>query len=161
MRSHPSWLRLMAVAFLASLLIPHSGKAQLDDGAPIQTAGVRPALLRDVGLDQRLGDSIPLDLILRDEHGQPVALRQLFGEKPVILTLVYYQCPMLCTEVLNGLLRSAKELPLEIGKDFSIVTVSIDPSEGPVLAEVKHELYTGLYGRLGASRGWQAVRQHR
>ena len=115
MRSHPAWLRLMAVAFLASLLTPHSGKAQLDDGAPIQTAGVRPALLRDVGLDQRLGDSIPLDLILRDEHGQPVALRQLFGEKPVILTLVYYQCPMLCTEVLNGLLRSAKELPLEIG----------------------------------------------
>ena len=154
MRSHPAWLRLMAVAFLASLLTPHSSKAQLDDGAPIQTAGVRPALLRDVGLDQRLGDSIPLDLILRDEHGQTVALRQLFGEKPVILTLVYYQCPMLCTEVLNGLLRSAKELPLEVGKDFSIVTVSIDPSERPVLAEVKHELYTGLYGRLGASRGW-------
>ena len=93
----------------------------------MQSAGVRPDLLRDVGLDQKLGDSIPLDLAFRDEHGQPVTLRQFFGQKPVILTLVYYQCPMLCTEVLNGLLRSAKELPLEIGKDFTIVTVSIDP----------------------------------
>jgi protein SCO1/2 len=120
----------------------------------VQTAGVRPALLRDVGLDQRLGDSIPLDLTFRDEHGRPVALRQFFGQKPVILTLVYYQCPMLCTEVLNGLLRSSKELPLEIGRDFSIVTVSIDPNERSVLAEVKHELYSGLYGRPGGPQGW-------
>jgi len=120
----------------------------------VQTAGVRPALLHDVGLDQKLGDSIPLDLTFRDEHGHDVALRQFFGEKPAILTLVYYQCPMLCTEVLNGVLRSAKELPLEIGKDFNIVTVSIDPSERPVLAEIKYQLYTGLYGRAGGPRGW-------
>ena len=83
-----------------------------------------------------------------------MTLRQFFGQKPVILTLVYYQCPMLCTEVLNGLLRSAKELPLEIGKDFNVVTVSIDPSERPVLADVKHQLYTGLYGRPGGPQGW-------
>lgn len=154
MRSGPTCFPLLAVAFLASLLAAHSAKAQLDDTAPVQTAGVSPALLRDVGLDQKLGNSIPLDLAFRDEHGQTVALRQFFGEKPVILTLVYYQCPMLCTEVLNGLLRSAKELPLEIGKDFSIVTISIDPGERPVLADVKHQLYTGLYGRPGAPRGW-------
>jgi protein SCO1 len=154
MRSGPACFRLLAVAFLASLLATHSAKAQLDDSAPVQTAGVRPALLRDVGLDQKLGNSIPLDLTFRDEHGQTVALRQFFGERPVVLTLVYYQCPMLCTEVLNGLLRSAKELPLEIGKDFSIVTLSIDPGERPVLADVKHQLYTGLYGRPGAPRGW-------
>lgn len=128
-------------------------RAQLDD-RPVQTAGIRPALLRDVGLDQKLGSSIPLDITFRDEHGHTVALRQFFGSKPVILTLVYYQCPMLCTEVLNGLLRSAKELPLEIGKDFTIVTVSIDPTERPVLANVKHEVYTGLYGRLGGPQGW-------
>lgn len=128
-------------------------RAQLDD-KPLQTAGIRPALLRDVGLDQKLGNSIPLDLTFRDEHGRDVALSQFFGEKPVILTLVYYQCPMLCTEVLNGLLRSAKDLPLEIGKDFTVITVSIDPTERPVLASVKHELYTGLYVRPGGARGW-------
>jgi len=154
MRLRPAFFQLVALAFLATLLVPHSAKAQLEDSGPVQTAGVRPALLRDVGLDQRLGNSIPLDLTFRDEHGQTVAVRQFFGAKPVILTLVYYQCPMLCTEVLNGVLRSAKELPLEIGKDFSIVTVSIDPSERPVLADVKHQLYTGLYGRPGGPRGW-------
>lgn len=154
MKLRPACFRLLAAAFLASLLAAHSAKAQLDDSGPIQAAGVRPALLRDVGLDQKLGNSIPLDLTFRDEHGQTVALRHFFGEKPVILTLVYYQCPMLCTEVLNGLLRSAKELPLEIGKDFSIVTISIDPGERPVLADVKHQLYAGLYGRPGGPRGW-------
>ena len=135
------------------LLVPALAHAQLDD-RPVQTAGVKPDLLRDVGLDQKLGDTIPLDLTFRDEHGHGVTLRQFFRQRPVILTLVYYQCPMLCTEVLNGLMRSAKELPLAIGKDFSIVTLSIDPSERPVLANVKHELYTGLYGKPGAPQGW-------
>jgi protein SCO1/2 len=153
MKSQTLCLSVLALVLL-SLLVAASAKAQLDDGGPVQTAGVRPALLRDVGLDQKLGSSIPLDLTFRDEHGRAVALRQFFGEKPVILTLVYYQCPMLCTEVLNGLLRSAKELPLEIGKDFTIVTVSIDPTERPILANVKHELYTGLYGRPGGPQGW-------
>jgi protein SCO1/2 len=154
MKSLASCVCLLALTFLSSLFAANSADAQLDYGGPVQTAGVRPELLRDVGLDQRLGGSIPLDLTFHDEHGRPVALRQFFGQKPVILTLVYYQCPMLCTEVLNGLLRSAKELPLEIGRDFSIVTVSIDPSERPVLAEVKHELYAGLYGRPGGPQGW-------
>jgi len=143
-----------SIAFLALAAMSLPARAQLADGAPMQSAGVRPELLRDVGLDQKPGDSIPLDLPFRDEHGQPVTLGQFFGQKPVILTLVYYQCPMLCTEVLNGLLRSAKELPLQIGKDFAIVTVSIDPTERPILAEVKHELYTGLYGQAGAPQGW-------
>ena len=143
-----------SIAFLALAAMSLPARAQLADGAPMQSAGVRPELLRDVGLDQKPGDSIPLDLPFRDEHGQPVTLGQFFGQKPVILTLVYYQCPMLCTEVLNGLLRSAKELPLQIGKDFTIVTVSIDPTERPILAEVKHELYTGLYGQPGAPQGW-------
>jgi protein SCO1 len=153
MKSLAIHIAIAALMFLAVLFSPRRACAQLDD-APVQSAGVRPALLHDVGLDQKLGNAIPLDLTFRDEHGSPVQLRQFFGEKPVVLTLVYYQCPMLCTEVLNGLLRSAKELPLEIGKDFTIVTVSIDPTERPILANVKHELYTGLYGRSGGPRGW-------
>jgi len=154
MKSRPACLWILALTFLAGLLAAPAAEAQLNDSGPVQTAGVRPELLRDVGLDQKLGGSIPLDLTFRDEHGHPVALRQFFGQRPVILTLVYYQCPMLCTEVLNGLLSSAKSLPLEIGKDFRIVTLSIDPGERPVLAEVKHELYSGLYGRPGAPQGW-------
>src|SRR4029077_3443932 len=142
-------LSISALAMLACLFAGSSAHAQFDD-RPIQAAGVQPALLRDVGLDQKLGSAVPLDLTFRDEHGQSVALRQFFGQKPVVLTLVYYQCPMLCTEVLNGLLRATKELSLQIGKDFTIVTVSIDPAERPILANVKHELYTGLYGRRGA-----------
>ena len=154
MKSQIMRLLILAPALLLSALAALPAKAQLDDGAPVQTAGVRPALLRNVGLDQNLGDALPLDLTFRDEQGHPVALRQFFGEKPVILTLVYYQCPMLCTEVLNGLLNSTKELPLEIGRDFNIVTVSIDPSERTVLANIKHQLYTGLYGRPGGPEGW-------
>ena len=146
-------LSLLGLIFFAGPFITGSARPQMDD-RPVQAAGLAPALLRDVGLDQKLGSTIPLDLTFRDEHGQPGALRQFFGQKPVILTLVYYQCPMLCTEVLNGLLRSAKELPLELGSDFTIVTVSIDPTERPILARVKHELYTGLYGRPGGVKGW-------
>jgi protein SCO1 len=153
MKLQPLRLPTLAFVFVASLFGAHPAQAQLDD-RPVQTAGVAPALLRSVGLDQRLGNYIPLDLTFRDEHGRPVTLGQFFGQKPVILTLVYYQCPMLCTEVLNSLLRSAKELPLQIGKDFTIVTLSIDPAERPVLAAVKHELYTGLYGRPAGVQGW-------
>ena len=104
---------------------------------------MRPELLKEVGIDQKLNDSIPLDLTFRDEHGKTVELAQYFGGKPVILTLVYYNCPMLCTQVLNGLDRSLKQIPMSIGKDFNVVTVSIDPTERPVLAEAKQAIYTG------------------
>jgi protein SCO1/2 len=72
----------------------------------------------------------------------------------VILSLVYYSCPMLCTQVLNGLMRSLRDVSMDIGKQFNVVTVSIDPTERPVLAEAKHALYTGFYGRPGAAEGW-------
>jgi protein SCO1 len=124
------------------------------DSSPIQSAGVRPALLRDVGLDQKLNDSVPLNLTFRNEHGQTVALSSFFGQKPVILTLVYYQCPMLCTQVLNGLTRSLKDISLNLGKDYEVVTVSIDPTDQPVLADAKHIMYAGMYGRPGAVDGW-------
>ena len=129
-----------------------AASAQFTD--PTQNIGVRPELLKDVGIDQKLNDSIPLGLTFRDETGQTVELREFFGHGPVILTLVYYNCPMLCTQVLNALNRSLKEIPMDIGKQFSVVTLSIDPSERPVLASAKHEMYTGIYGRPGAAAGW-------
>jgi protein SCO1 len=141
---------IAAVIVLASL--PSSARAQLQ--SPVQDIGVRPDLLKDVGIDQKLDQSIPLDLAFRDEHGNPVQLGQYFGEKPVILSLVYYHCPMLCTQVLNGLESSLKLIPMDIGKQFNVVTVSVDPTERPVLAEAKQALYTGLYGRPNAAEGW-------
>jgi protein SCO1/2 len=120
----------------------------------VQNPGGKPEVLKNVGLDQKLNAQVPLDLTFKDEHGATVSLRQLLQGKPAILTMVYYKCPMLCTEVLNATLNSLKEVPLEIGKDFSVITVSIDPSEKPVLAEAKQIMYTGLYGRAGAVHGW-------
>jgi protein SCO1/2 len=154
---------LIGVVFACGAFAAASGVARAQapwtqpvgaDAAPIQSAGVRPELLRDVSFEQKLNGSIPLDLKFRDEKGRTVALSSFFGKKPVILTLVYYQCPMLCTQVLNSLAHSMKEVPLELGKDFEVVTVSIDPKEKPVLAEVKRQLFVGLYGRPGVEQGW-------
>lgn len=142
----------LALAF-AALVLASTAAAQLASD-PMQSVGVRPDLLKQVGIDQKLNQSVPLNLTFRDEHGQTVQLGQYFGQKPVILTLVYYNCPMLCTQILNGVESGLKELPLDIGKQFNVVTVSIDPSEGHVLAEVKQEMYTGMYGRPGAAQGW-------
>jgi protein SCO1/2 len=139
----------LALAFVA---YPSGAAAQFQD--PLQNIGTRPELLKQAGIDQKLNDTVPLDLKLRDEHGRPVELAQYFGSKPVILSLVYYNCPMLCTQVLNGLERSLKLVPMDIGADFNVVTVSIDPTEKPVLADAKQTLYTGLYGRPGGAQGW-------
>ncbi len=146
-----TWLvaAVLAATFIACA---PSATAQLTD--PTQTIGMRPELLKDVGVDQKLNSSIPLDLNFRDEHNNAVTLAQYFGTKPVILTLVYYNCPMLCTQILNGLDRSLQEIPLSVGKDFNVVTVSIDPTDKPRLAEAKQAVYTGMYRRAGAADGW-------
>jgi protein SCO1/2 len=120
----------------------------------VQNPGGKPEVLKNVGLDQKLNAQLPLDITFRDEHGASVTIRQLLQNKPAILTLVYYKCPMLCTEVLNATLNTLKEVPLEIGKDFNVITISIDPSEKPILAEAKQTMYAGLYGRPGAVHGW-------
>jgi len=119
-----------------------------------QNNGATAPLLRDVGIDQRLNDQVSLDLRFRDETGKMIELRQYFDKKPVILALVYYECPMLCTEELNGLLSSLKNISLDIGKDFDVITVSFNPRESPPLASAKKAMYTGLYGRPGAEDGW-------
>jgi protein SCO1 len=139
---------------LAIVLLAHPATVAAQFTDPNQGIGVRPELLKEVGVDQKLNDEIPLNLAFRDEHGRSVELAQFFGSKPVILTLVYYNCPMLCTQVLNGLDRSLEVLPLEIGKDFNVVTVSIDPTDRPVVAEAKQAMYAGMYRRPGAQYGW-------
>jgi protein SCO1 len=143
----------VAAAFAAALLCARPAPGQIPD--PMQNIGVRPELLKDVSIDQRLNEQVPFDLKFHDEHGQTVSLGQFFTPgKPVVLSLVYFSCPMLCTEELNGLDRSLKLIPMSIGKDFQVVTVSIDPTDEPILAEAKRDLYTGMYGRPGAANGW-------
>jgi len=111
-------------------------------------------VLRDIGIDQRLNEQVPLDLVFRDETGKLVRLGDYFGEKPVILSLVYYECPMLCTLVLNGLLKSLRALSFDVGKEFNVVTVSFHPGEIPTLAAAKKAEYIQHYSRAGAAEGW-------
>ena len=118
------------------------------------TTSHRPPILDDVGLDQRLHEFIPLDLAFRDETGARVRLGKFFGDKPVILTLVYYDCPNLCTLVLNGLLRTLRTLSFTVGAQFDVVTVSIDPDNTPALAAAKKAQYIQGYGRPEAAHGW-------
>lgn len=145
---------IAASALLLLLLFAYPVVCSAQLTGPVQNIGVRPELLKDVGIDQKLNDAIPRDLVFRDENGNAVKLSQFFAQKPVVLSLVYYDCPMLCTQVLNGLDRSLRDVPMDIGKDFEVVTVSIDPSESPKLASAKRDLYTGIYGRPGAAAGW-------
>ncbi|HTU32180.1 MAG TPA: SCO family protein [Candidatus Acidoferrum sp.] len=136
-------------------MIPASADAQeLGGPVPVQNIGVRPSLLKNVGLDQKLNAQIPLNLTFTDERGSTVQLNQYFGSKPVILTLVYYNCPMLCTRILDDLDESLRQVPLNMGQDYNVVTVSIDPTDTSVMSASKHQLYTGIYGRKSGINGW-------
>ncbi len=136
----------------AAVVMAPASVAQLSD--PVQRIGVRPDLLKNVGIDQKLNQSVPLDLTFRDENGKTVQLGQYFGQKPVILSLVYYTCPMLCTQVLNGMEAGLRNVSLNMGEDYNVVTLSVDPNEDAKLAKSKQELYSGVYGRPGAGDGW-------
>jgi protein SCO1/2 len=113
-----------------------------------------PAALRDVGFDQRLGETLPLDVTLRDDAGREVRLRDYFGRKPVALSLVYFDCPMLCTVSLNGLLSALEVVSFLPGREFELLTISFDPKEGPELAAHKKKGYLGRLKRPGAEAGW-------
>jgi protein SCO1/2 len=113
-----------------------------------------PEILREVSITQRLNAQVPLQLAFRDEAGKTVHLSDNFHEKPVVLSLVYFDCPALCTEVLNGELRTFKAMSLDLGKDFEAVTVSFEPKDSPELAKAKRDVYAGQYGRPGAATAW-------
>ena len=113
-----------------------------------------PPILREVSIAQRLNEPIPPDIIFRNEDGKAVHLGDYFGKKPIVLSLVYFDCPALCTEVLNGELRTMKAISLDLGKDFDAITVSFEPKDKPALAMAKRDVYAGQYGRPGAARNW-------
>jgi protein SCO1 len=114
----------------------------------------RPPMLQQVGIEQHLDGQIPPDLAFRDESGKAVRLGDYFGKKPAILNLVYYQCPMLCGEVLSGMTSALGLVNFDIGKEFDVITVSIDPREGPALAIEKKNTFVQRYRRAGAEKGW-------
>ena len=113
-----------------------------------------PAGLREVGIDQKLDGQLPLDLVFRDEGGREVRVEEFFRGRPVILAPVYYECPMLCNQVLNGLTESLKAVSLGAGDEFEVVAVSFDPRESSALAAAKKKSYVRRYGRTGADAGW-------
>jgi len=114
----------------------------------------RPAILKQANFDQRLNQQVPLNLTFRDESGREVRLQQYFGSKPVILSLVYYQCPMLCSQVVNGMTQVFSDLKFNVGQDFQVVTVSFDPHDTPDEAAAEKQLTIKRYGRPGAAAGW-------
>jgi protein SCO1/2 len=122
-----------------------------DPGIP---SSVVPKPLREVGYDQHLDERVPLDIPFADESGRTVRLGDYFGARPVVLALVYYDCPMLCTQVLNSLTSALGVLSLDPGRDFEIVTVSFDPREKPPLAAAKKAAYLERYKRPGGAAGW-------
>ncbi|HEY4360021.1 MAG TPA: SCO family protein [Bryobacteraceae bacterium] len=113
----------------------------------------RPAILKDVGIEQHMGAQVPLDVPFADEQGGAVTLRQFTG-KPIVLALVYYQCPGLCDLVLNGIVRATRELKFTAGDEYQVVAVSFDARENYPLARDKKQTYVRDYGRAGAQQGW-------
>ncbi len=118
-------------------------------------ANTKISIFDKVGFDQRLNQQIPLDLTFLDESGQPVQLKQYFGAKPVILSLVYFQCPMLCSQVMNGMAGAFNGITrFNVGRDFNVVTVSFDPRDTPETAAESKKTYLERYRRPGAAEGW-------
>jgi protein SCO1/2 len=140
----------------ARLLLIPLAVAALGSGysSPPQPREGPPPPPPDAGIDQRLGAKVPLDLPFRDEHGNRVPLGDCTAVKPTVLVLAYYRCPMLCTQVLNGLLRALRAIPDTAGGAFNVVVVSFDPREKPPLAALKKAAYLEEYGRPGADAGW-------
>lgn len=114
-----------------------------------------PKALREVKIEQRLNEQLPLDLKFKDETGRTVELREYFNRsKPVILSLVFYKCPMLCNQILTGLLASLRAQSFNVGSEFDVLTVSFDPRETPEMAAEKKQDFVGRYNRPGAEKGW-------
>lgn len=146
-----TWLRTAVV------LLGLARAAWALPGNPPPPAGENtqsPAVLEKVDFEQYLGRQLPLDLSFRDEQGKPVTLGQYFGTRPVILSLTYYECPMLCSLVLNGLTSALRALSFDLGKEFVAVNVSFSPRETPELAQKKKAKYLAEYRRPGAEQGW-------
>ena len=147
-------VRTIAVSAAGWLLASGMAMAQGMAGPVYKPATPPPQILSNISIDQNLKQQVPLDLPFKDENGRDVRLSDYFGSKPVILSLVYYECPMLCTETLNGMVSAFKVLKFDVGQEFNVVTISFDARETPALAAEKKKNYLRQYGRPGAEQGW-------
>jgi protein SCO1 len=141
-----------ALLGLALALLPALAAAQMGAAPPPRPA--TPGVLQEIGFDQRLGEGVPFDRGFTDETGRSVKLADYLGKKPVVLSLVYYDCPMLCTLSLNGLAAALEVLSFVPGDEFEVLTVSFDSRETPALAAAKKKAYMARYRRPGAHAGW-------
>ena len=140
------WIPILAALTAALAPVPGTGA---------QSAGALPQDLEGVGVTERLDGPVPLDLPLVDEAGRPTTLgAHVRPDRPVVLVLAYYECPMLCTLVLDGLVETMRGIDWVPGGEFDVVTLSIDPDETPDLARRKRETYLAAYGRPEARAGW-------
>lgn len=153
---------LKQVSSVMALTLILANPSQAQYRPPPAPAGERqsteqPGILREIGVDQKLDTQVPMDLEFTDEHGNKVSLSDYAGDRPIVLSLVYYGCPMLCGQVLNGLTRSLKmlkDVPMVPGTDFEVVTLSFDPSETASLALEKKQNYIKQYDQPGAEKHW-------
>ena len=152
------WIPLTAVLAVSAVAVVRGQMAGAPAAGYARPAGVPssslPAPLREIGFDQNLDQHMPFDVPFTDEAGKSVQLGDYFGSKPVVLAFVYYDCPMLCTQVLNSLASTLDVLSLQPGRDFDIVTISFDPREKPPLAAAKKAAYLKRYARPGADAAW-------
>src|SRR5471030_1768028 len=153
-------ITILALAATAALAQP-SQLAPVQPSLSMQDGNLKPALpgaLQGVGIDQKLDRQIPLDLVFRYEAGRQVPLSTFFhAGKPVLLAPVYYRCPMLCTQILNGVASSLKAVSLDPGRDFEIVAFSFDPRDTPETAAAKKQVYLKRFGRAGTANGWHLL----
>jgi protein SCO1/2 len=149
---------LLALAVVVALPLPARAQPGGSGGVVPQHEQKKEKSARpEAGITEEIGAQIPLDLNLRDEHDHPITFGEAMNGKPTILVPVYYRCPMLCTEILNELVQALREMPPDFtaGKQFSVITVSMDPKEHGDLARPKKKAYLEEYGREGAENGWR------
>src|SRR5262245_55865837 len=155
-------MKRSVVAMFVTALLTMSASAQKMTGSPAaagyrqepgQTSSALPAPLREIGFDQNLDQPVPLDLAFTDEAGRAVRLGDYFGRRPVVMLFAYYDCPMLCTQVVNGLASALGVISLDAGQDFEVVVVSFDPKDRPASAAAKKAAYLERYKRAGAAGG--------
>jgi protein SCO1/2 len=142
-----------AVALLAVALAALPAAAQLPPPDARLDLGL-PPILRAAAIEQRLDAQVPLGATFRDEQGETIVLGELLGERPTILILAYYTCPMLCSQVLNGAAKTLSVVELDLGRDYQVLTVSFDPRDTPEAAGAAKRGYTERTGKPGAAAGW-------
>lgn len=147
-----AWTALAATGDRA-LAVP-ADRLEPGNAAALKPSSALPKELAEVGFDQRLGASVPLDLAFVDETGKGVRLGDFFGQRPVLLVPVYYDCPMLCTQVLNTLVEGLKAVPFLPGKEYEVVAVSFDPSNTVEDALLTKNTVLGRFGHRDAAGGW-------